>query len=40
MGALEGEARKMAKKITDDLSGYGLFGVEFFVRGQEVIFQS
>ena len=34
MGALEGEARKMAKKITDDLSGYGLFGVEFFVRGQ------
>lgn len=28
----------MAKKITDDLSGYGLFGVEFFVRGQEVIF--
>ena len=38
MGALEGEARKMAKKITDDLSGYGLFGVEFFIRGQEVIF--
>lgn len=38
MGALEGEAQKMAKKITDDLSGYGLFGVEFFIRGQEVIF--
>ena len=38
MSALEGEAQKMAKKITDDLSGYGLFGVEFFIRGQQVIF--
>lgn len=28
----------MAKKITDDLGGYGLFGVEFFIRGDEVIF--
>ncbi|MBL71413.1 MAG: formate-dependent phosphoribosylglycinamide formyltransferase [Rhodobiaceae bacterium] len=38
MGVLEGEAQKMAKKIIDDLGGYGLFGVEFFIRGQEVIF--
>jgi len=38
MGALEGEAQKMAQKIIDDLGGYGLFGVEFFIRGQEVIF--
>ena len=38
MGELEGEAQKMAHKITNDLGGYGLFGVEFFIRGQEVIF--
>ena len=38
MGALEGKAQKMAQKIIDDLGGYGLFGVEFFIRGQEVIF--
>jgi len=38
MGALEAEAQAMAKKITDDLGGYGLFGVEFFIRGDEVIF--
>jgi phosphoribosylglycinamide formyltransferase 2 len=38
MGALEGQAQDMARQITDDLQGYGLFGVEFFVRGQEVIF--
>jgi phosphoribosylglycinamide formyltransferase 2 len=24
--------------VVEDLGGYGLFGVEFFVRGQEVIF--
>jgi phosphoribosylglycinamide formyltransferase 2 len=24
--------------VVDDLGGYGLFGVEFFVRGDEVIF--
>lgn len=38
MGALEAQAQNMARQITDDLQGYGLFGVEFFVRGQEVIF--
>tara|TARA_Y100001968_G_scaffold258865_1_gene245945 strand:+ start:5718 stop:6896 length:1179 start_codon:yes stop_codon:yes gene_type:complete len=32
------EAQLMAKKITDELGGYGLFGVEFFIRGNEVIF--
>ena len=38
MGALEQTARDMAKQMTDDLGGYGLFGVEFFIRGDEVIF--
>jgi phosphoribosylglycinamide formyltransferase 2 len=32
------EAQLMAKAVVDDLGGYGLFGVEFFVRGDEVIF--
>ena len=31
-------AQDMAKKVVDDLGGYGLFGVEFFVKGEEVIF--
>ena len=31
-------AQDMAKKVVDDLGGYGLFGVEFFVCGEEVIF--
>ena len=31
-------AQKMAKTITDDLGGQGIFGVEFFIRGDEVIF--
>lgn len=31
-------AQEMAKKITDSLGGVGLFGVEFFIRGNEVIF--
>ena len=31
-------AREMAKKITAELGGWGLFGVELFVRGDEVIF--
>jgi phosphoribosylglycinamide formyltransferase 2 len=35
--ALE-RAQAMAKKITDDLGGWGLFGVELFVRGDEVWF--
>ena len=38
MGSLEKEAQVIAKHITDDLGGYGLFGVEFFIRGDEVIF--
>lgn len=38
MGALEEKAQAMAKSMTDDLGGYGLFGVEFFIRGDEVIF--
>ena len=32
------KARDIATKITDELGGYGLFGVELFVRGDEVIF--
>ncbi len=31
-------ARDIAKKITDDLGGWGLFGVELFVKGDEVWF--
>lgn len=38
MGALETKAQAMAKAMTDDLGGYGLFGVEFFIRGDDVIF--
>jgi phosphoribosylglycinamide formyltransferase 2 len=32
------DAQEMARKVVDDLGGYGLFGVEYFVRGEEVIF--
>jgi phosphoribosylglycinamide formyltransferase 2 len=32
------KARDIATKITNELGGYGLFGVELFVRGDEVIF--
>ncbi len=32
------KAQDMAKTVVDDLGGYGLFGVEFFVKGEEVIF--
>lgn len=35
--ALE-RARDIARKITDALGGYGIFGVEMFVKGDEVIF--
>ena len=31
-------ARDMARKVVDNLGGYGLFGVEFFVKGDSVIF--
>jgi phosphoribosylglycinamide formyltransferase 2 len=32
------EARRQAKAVVDNLGGYGLFGVEFFVLGDKVIF--
>ena len=32
------DAQAMAKAVVDDLGGYGLFGVEFFVVGEAVIF--
>ena len=32
------KAQDMARKMVDDLGGHGLFGVEFFVKGEEVIF--
>jgi phosphoribosylglycinamide formyltransferase 2 len=32
------KAEAIAKAITDALGGYGIFGVELFVRGDEVIF--
>ena len=31
-------ARQIARKITDALGGYGIFGVELFVKGDNVIF--
>ena len=37
-GAAIAAAQGMARKVVDDLGGYGLFGVEFFVTGDEVIF--
>lgn len=35
--ALE-SAKQQAKAVVDNLGGYGLFGVEFFVKGEAVIF--
>lgn len=35
--ALE-EAQRVAKTITDALGGYGIFGVELFIKGDKVIF--
>jgi phosphoribosylglycinamide formyltransferase 2 len=32
------DARDMARKVVDDLGGFGLYGVEFFVAGDEIIF--
>jgi phosphoribosylglycinamide formyltransferase 2 len=32
------DAQAMAAAVVEDLGGYGIFGVEFFVRGEEVIF--
>jgi len=31
-------AQQVAKRVTDNLGGVGLFGVEFFIKGEEVIF--
>lgn len=31
-------AREIARKITDALGGYGIFGVELFIKGDDVIF--
>ena len=36
--SVEKKAQEMAKIITDDLGGVGIFGVEFFIRGHDVIF--
>ncbi len=33
-----GRAREIARKVTDALGGYGIFGVELFVKGDDVIF--
>lgn len=32
------KAHEIARKVTDALGGYGIFGVEMFVKGDEVIF--
>ena len=32
------KAKQIAKRVTDNLGGVGLFGVEFFIKGEEVIF--
>ena len=37
-GKLLDDAKEMARKVVDDLGGYGIFGVEFFVTRDEVIF--
>lgn len=31
-------AKEIAKKVTDALGGYGIFGVELFIKGDKVIF--
>lgn len=36
--AAEKKAQEIAGKITDALGGYGIFGVELFVEGEDVIF--
>ena len=36
--AAEKKAQEIAGKITDALGGYGIFGVELFVKGDDVIF--
>ncbi|MFT7184044.1 MAG: phosphoribosylglycinamide formyltransferase 2 [Oceanicoccus sp.] len=36
--AVQKKAEAMAKKVTDGLGGRGIFGVEFFVKGEDVYF--
>ena len=36
--AAKAKAQEIAKKITDGLGGRGIFGVEMFVKGDQVIF--
>jgi phosphoribosylglycinamide formyltransferase 2 len=36
--AMLARAQEMARAVVDDLGGYGLYGVEFFVAGDRVIF--
>lgn len=36
--SVKAKAQEMAKKITDASGGYGIFGVELFIKGDEVIF--
>lgn len=37
-GAALASAQEIARKVTDALGGYGIFGVELFVKGDKVIF--
>ena len=37
-GSAIAKAEHIAKEITDALGGYGIFGVELFIKGDEVIF--
>ena len=36
--AAKAKAQEIAKKVTDALGGYGIFGVEMFIKGDAVIF--
>ena len=36
--AAKAKAQEIAKKVTDALGGYGIFGVEMFIKGDDVIF--
>ncbi len=36
--AAKKQAQEIARRVTDALGGYGIFGVEMFVKGDEVIF--
>lgn len=36
--AAKAKAQEISRKVTDALGGYGIFGVELFIKGDEVIF--